>query len=167
MFLFALMKRNIFYISPLTDFGFKKIFSDPIIMKRFLEVLFESEGLKIEISNLTYRPQDSDGTLQQSRRVIYDVHCQSEEGDEFIVEMQNEDQYFWDNRIVYYMSRATSLQGAKEFSKRLKAGEKATWNYDLKKVIGIFIMNFYDKNDNVSVSRYQWMNKKNSIAVFS
>lgn len=155
------MKRNIFYISPLTDFGFKKIFSDPIIMKRFLEVLFESEGLKIEISNLTYRPQDSDGTLQQSRRVIYDVHCQSEEGDEFIVEMQNEDQYFWDNRIVYYMSRATSLQGAKEFSKRLKAGEKAAWNYDLKKVIGIFIMNFYDKNDNVSVSRYQWMNKKN------
>ena len=155
------MKRKIFYISPLTDFGFKKIFSDPIIMKRFLEVLFETEDLKIEIKSLTYRPQDSDGTLRQSRRVIYDVHCQSDSGDEFIVEMQNEDQYYWDNRIIFYMSRATSLQGAKEFEKLLKTDKKEAWNYNLKKVIGIFIMNFFDKNDHNSVARYRWTNQKN------
>ena len=131
-------------------------------MKRFLEVLFESENEIIEIKNLTYRPQDADSSLKQSHRVIYDVRCQNEKGDEFIVEMQNEDQFYWDNRILYYMSRATSLQGDKELERLSKHDKQSDWNYSLKKVIGIFIMNFYDKNDKTSVARYRWVNTKNN-----
>lgn len=69
------MEHEIYYISPLTDFGFKKIFGDPVIMKRFLEVLFKSQNVKMEIQDLSYIPQEADGNYKENRRVVYDVHC--------------------------------------------------------------------------------------------
>ena len=152
------MEHEIFYISPLTDFGFKKIFGDKVIMKRFLEVLFKSQKVKMKIQDLTYIPQEADGSYKDSRRVVYDVHCVTDKGEEIIVEMQNEDQYFWDKRIIYYLSRSTSMQGDKSIRENMEKHEP--WNYDIKKVIGIFIMNFRDEKETDKVSRNCWMNKK-------
>lgn len=150
------MEHEIYYISPLTDFGFKKIFGDPVIMKRFLEVLFKSQNVKMEIQDLSYIPQEADGNYKENRRVVYDVHCVTDRGEEIIVEMQNDDQYYWDRRIMYYISRSTSMQGDK--SLRDSIDKKEPWDYDIKRVVGIFIMNFLDENESSKVSRNCWMN---------
>ena len=127
-------------------------------MKRFLEVLYRSQRNKFEIQGLTYIPQEGDGNYKTNRRVVYDVHCLNRNGEEIIVEMQNDDQYFWDKRIMYYLSRSTSMQGDK--SLRDKIEESEPWDYDIKRVVGIFMMNFMDDNEPLPVSRNCWMNTK-------
>lgn len=83
-------KKDIFYISPITDFGFKKCFRDEVVMKGFLVALFESVGIELKIENITYLNNESDGDKQDRHRIIYDIKCKLDSGDEFIVEMQNE-----------------------------------------------------------------------------
>ncbi len=53
--------KDFLYISPITDFGFEKCFRDEIVMKGFLTALFEYAGIKLNIINLTYLNNESDG----------------------------------------------------------------------------------------------------------
>ena len=148
-------QRDILYISPITDFGFKKCFSDEIVMKGFLTALYKSAGIDINITSITYLNEESDGDRKLSRRIIYDVKCCLDTGEEFIVEMQNEKQSFLDNRILYYMSRGISNQGdiIKQTAKTVTRKEKTRWNYDIKKVIGVYLLNFNVPNQAGKVSR--------------
>ena len=68
----------------------------------------------------------------EGRGVIYDIHCVNDDGEQFIVEMQNKKQANFHDRALYYLSRAISWQGEKGVS----------WNFDIKAVYGIFFMNF-------------------------
>ena len=137
-------KDEILYISPITDFGFKKCFRDEIVMKGFLTALFESAGIVMNIVSLTYLNSESDGDQKSGRRVIYDVKCRLDTGEEFIIEMQNEKQSFLDKRITYYVARGISNQGdiVKQKGDTVTKKEKKKWDYDIKKVVGIFLLNF-------------------------
>ncbi|MBO7462780.1 MAG: Rpn family recombination-promoting nuclease/putative transposase [Bacteroidales bacterium] len=137
-------KEEFLYISPITDFGFKKCFRDEIVMKGFLTALFEYAGVTLNIVSLTYLNNESDGEKEKSRRVIYDLKCKLDTGEEFIIEMQNEKQSFLDKRITYYMARGISNQGdiIKQKGDTITKKEKKKWNYDIKKVVGIFLLNF-------------------------
>ncbi len=137
-------KDEILYISPITDFGFKKCFSDEIVMKGFLTALFESAGVKMNIVSLTYLNNESDGEQSNGRRVIYDLKCKLDTGEEFIIEMQNEKQRFLDKRITYYVARGIANQGdiVKQKGGTVTKREKKKWDYDIKKVVGVFLLNF-------------------------
>ena len=136
--------KDFLYISPITDFGFKKCFRDEIVMKGFLTALFEYAGIKLNIVSLTYLNNESDGDNEKSRRVIYDIKCKLDTGEEFIIEMQNEKQSFLDKRITYYVARGISNQGdiIKQKGDTVTRKEKKKWNYDIKKVVGVFLLNF-------------------------
>ncbi|MBQ4408744.1 MAG: PD-(D/E)XK nuclease family transposase [Bacteroidales bacterium] len=137
-------KEDIYYISPLSDFGFKKCFRDEIVMKGFLNALFKYAGMDLQIETITYLNNESDADTRKKHRVIFDLKCKLSNGEYVIVEMQNERQSFIDRRILYYMSRGVSQQGDIVSHKGdiVTREEKREWDFDIKKVIGVFLFNF-------------------------
>lgn len=121
------------YINPLTDYGFKRIFGDPEVMTAFLTDLLEPESAIVEI---IFLDKEMSPSAQYERGVIYDLRCKTEDGNEFIVEMQNKSQSHFSDRILYYLSRSLSSQG--------QMGD--TWDFELKPVYGIFFLNFHLNN---------------------
>ena len=91
--------------------------------------------------------------------MIYDLRCKTTTGEDIIVEMQNESQDFFENRIIYYLSRAVSNQGFKKGHDG-KPEEKEDWDFAISRVIGVFIMNFYDPNESQKIARNCWMNEE-------
>lgn len=118
------------YMNPITDFGFKYIFEDDKILAPFIE-----DVLGIKIQHLEYLNSEELGQTPEEKKVIYDLLCRDGDGNEFIVEMQNRDQVFFSDRIVYYLS--------KRISSEIMRGENENWEYGLAPVYGIFILNFH------------------------
>ena len=69
---------------------------------------------------------------EAERLVVFDLYCESDDGTQFIVEMQAARQNFFLDRSLYYQSRAIVAQGEKG----------KDWCYDLQPVYGIFFMDF-------------------------
>ena len=124
------------YISPYTDFGFKYIFGSELnkeYLISFLNALFEGRH---HITDITYQNSEHLDEVVYSRRAIFDVYCTTDQGDHIIVEMQNVDQDYFADRMVYY-----STFPIREQAKR------GDWDYKLNPVYTIGILNFiFDKN---------------------
>lgn len=120
------------YINPLTDYGFKKVFGEKDIMIAFLTDLLNPAS---PIEDVIFLDKEMEADGEDMRSVIYDLRCQTQDGGEFIVEMQNKGQSHFSNRILYYLSHAISEQGEKGTS----------WNFDLHPVYGVFFLNFHMK----------------------
>jgi len=128
------------YINPFTDYGFKKLFGEEPnkdLLLDFLNVLLKEE--QGEIKDLTYLKNEHLGTTEVDRKAIFDLYCENEKGEKFIVELQKTKQNFFKDRTIYY-----STFPIREQAKR------ADWNYELKAVYTIAILDFVfdeDKND--------------------
>ena len=129
------------FIDPLTDYGFKRLFSgDPTkeLLIDFLNELFE--GRKV-IKDLTYNKNERAGPMSNSRKMIFDLTCIGQDGEQFIIEVQRIRQHFFKDRAIYYSSRLIHDQ----------APQGDNWDYSLKEVYFIGIMDFIfeesDKNN--------------------
>lgn len=128
------------YINPFTDYGFKKLFGEEPnkdLLLDFLNVLLEEEQGKIK--DLTYLKNEQLGTGEIDRKAIFDLYCENEKGEKFIVELQKTKQNYFKDRTVYY-----STFPVREQAKR------AGWNYELKAVYTVAILDFVfdeDKNE--------------------
>ncbi len=125
------------YINPFTDFGFKKLFgeeaSKPMLIDFLNSLLPESN-----IVDLTFKDKEQLGQTDQDRKAIYDIYCENEKGDKFIVELQKAKQKYFKDRTIYYST----------FPIREQA-EKGEWNYQLKAVYCIGVLDFtFDDYDN-------------------
>lgn len=128
------------YINPFTDFGFKKLFGEELnkdLLLDFLnELLKEEQG---QIKEITYLKTEHLGLTELDRKAIFDLYCENELGEKFIVELQKSKQNFFKDRTVYY-----STFPIREQAKR------ADWNFELKAVYTIAILDFVfdaDKNE--------------------
>lgn len=127
------------YINPLTDFGFKRIFGSEFnkdLLINFLNALLEGER---EVTDVSYRNNEQLGANIEERRAIFDVYCKAKDGSRFIVEMQNVYQEFYKDRSIYYSTFPVSEQS--------KQGD---WNYELRPVYTIGILNFTFPEDKQS-----------------
>jgi predicted transposase/invertase (TIGR01784 family) len=119
------------YLNPFTDFGFKKIFgeeaSKPLLLD-FLNALLPSAD---RIVDLNFKNSEQLGQTELDRKAIYDIYCENENGEKFIVELQKAKQNYFKERTVYYST----------FPIREQA-EKGEWNYNLKAVYCIGILDF-------------------------
>ena len=100
------------------------------------ELLKDEQG---EIIDLTYLKNEHLSTSDIDRKAIFDLYCENEKGEKFIVELQKSKQNFFKDRTVYY-----STFPIREQAKR------ADWTYELKAVYTIAILDFVfseDKND--------------------
>lgn len=119
------------YINPYTDFGFKKLFGTPLnkeLLISFLNSLFEGKEV---IHDLTYLNGENLGNSFGDRRAIFDVYCENEQGETFIVEMQKAEQQFFKDRSVFYSTFAIQNQG-----------KKGVWDFKLKGVYTVAILDF-------------------------
>ena len=90
------------YISLLTDFGFKRIFGTAMnkdLLICFLNSLFNGRQV---VKNVSYLNPEHVGDVYTDRKAIFDVYCEGENGEKFIVEMQNAYQtYFNMNEAAF------------------------------------------------------------------
>ena len=124
------------YISLLTDFGFKRIFGSDInkdLLIDFLNSLFNGEQV---VKNVTYLNSEHVGDVYAERKAIFDVYCENEHGEKFIVEMQNAYQTYFKDRSLYYAT----------FPIREQASKGDNWNFKLQHVYVVALLN-YDMNE--------------------
>ena len=124
------------YISLLTDFGFKRIFGtkpNKDLLIDFLNSLFNGEQV---VKDVTFLNSEHVGDVHTDRKAIFDVYCENEKGEKFIVEMQNAYQTYFKDRSLYYAT----------FPIREQAQKGEGWNYKLKHVYVVALLN-YDISD--------------------
>ncbi len=131
------------YINPFTDFGFKKIFgteANKDLLIDFLNELLSFENQ--EIKDLTFKKNAQLPENEKERKVIYDLFCENEKGEKFIVEMQQAKQTYFRDRMLYYSTFSIIEQAPKGKIKAPETGEEKSWDYNLKAVYVVAILNF-------------------------
>ncbi|MDO4163643.1 MAG: Rpn family recombination-promoting nuclease/putative transposase [Bacteroides sp.] len=126
------------YVNPYTDFGFKKLFGTELnkeLLISFLNAILQGEQT---VKDVTYLNTEHLGTLEIDRRAVFDVYCESETGEKFLVEMQRGEQQFFKDRSLFYTT----------FPIREQSVKGKEWNYELKSVYTVGILNFvFDKGN--------------------
>jgi len=124
------------YINLFTDYGFKRVFGTDInkeLLIDFLNELLENEEGKIK--NITFLSSEHVGYTETDRKAIFDLYCENERGEKFIVELQKARQNYFKDRSVFYSTFPIQSQA-----------QKGDWNYNLKAVYAIGILDFlFDK----------------------
>ena len=123
------------YISLLTDFGFKRIFGtapNKDLLINFLNCLFA--GRKV-IKDLKYNNSEHVGDIYTERKAIFDVYCESVDGEKFTVEMQNASQKYLKDRTVFYSTYPIREQAP-----------KGDWDFKLDPVYTVALVN-YEMNE--------------------
>ncbi len=138
------------YVNPYTDFGFKKLFGTELnkdLLISLLNALFDRSAQQSPdeprqvVKDLRYLPTEKLESYGE-RRAIFDVYCEGENGEKFIVEMQKASQDFFKDRSVFYSAFPIIEQG--------KVG--SDWDFHLNDVYTVGILNFifpgdeYDKD---------------------
>ena len=140
----ALFKEK--YVNPFTDFGFKKLFGEEpnkdLLLDFLNEILKEQQG---KIVNLTYLKNEQLGKRELDRKAIFDLYCENEKGEKFIVEMQKSKQNFFKDRSVYYSTFPIQEQA-----------KKSEWNYQLNAVYTIGILDFVFDEDKTNTDKYRY-----------
>jgi len=128
------------YISPFTDFGFKKLFGtepNKDILMDFLNELLKKETGKIV--DLTYLSPEKLGRSIDTRKAVFDIYCENKKGEKFIVELQKAKQNYFKDRSVYYSTFPIQQQA-----------KQGKWDFRLNAVYTVGILDFVfaeDKHD--------------------
>ncbi|MDR2146372.1 MAG: Rpn family recombination-promoting nuclease/putative transposase [Tannerella sp.] len=134
------------YIDPFTDFGFKKLFGEErnkeLLLDFLNELLHREEG---RIVSLSYIKNENLGISEESRKSIFDIHCENEKGEKFIVEIQKTKQDFFKDRTLYYSTFPIINQAL-----------TGDWNFELKAVYTIAILNFVFEEDKNDLHKYRY-----------
>jgi predicted transposase/invertase (TIGR01784 family) len=123
------------YINLLTDFGFKRVFGtepNKALLRDFLNTLLPPHH---HIADLTFQNSEILGNTPVDRKAIFDIYCQSDSGEKFIVELQKAKQDYFKDRSVYYASFPIQEQAL-----------KGDWNFQLKAVYTVGILDFIFKD---------------------
>lgn len=131
------------YINPYTDFGFKKLFGTEMnkdLLISFLNALFHDEQI---IKDVKYLNSEKLGEGLRDRRAIFDVYCENEKGEKFIVEMQKAEQDYFKDRSIYYSTFPIREQAP-----------RGDWDFQLKAVYTVGILNFVFPDDEYDESCY-------------
>ena len=120
------------YISLLTDFGFKRIFGTAMnkdLLICFLNSLFNGRQV---VKDVSYLNPEHVGDVYTDRKAIFDVYCEGENGEKFIVEMQNAYQAYFKDRSLFYST----------FPIREQAPKGSEWDFRLNHVYTVALLNF-------------------------
>ena len=130
------------YINLLTDFGFKRVFGSEPNKQLLIDFLNTLLPERHRIETLSYKSTENLGSTQIDRKAIFDIYCQGENGERFIVALkileQKAKQNFFKDRSVFYASFPIQEQSLR--------GE---WNFKLAPVYSIGILDFiFDDHKN-------------------
>jgi predicted transposase/invertase (TIGR01784 family) len=140
------------YICPLTDFGFKRMFSDKELLLNFL-----NEALPdVSITEIKYQPTEVIGDIPDLRRAVFDLLCTTDKNENILVEMQVVRQYYFTDRALFYASHLIRQQAP-----------KGPWDFNLKAVHVLAILDFELREGSEEIiERVALMNRR-TLEVFS
>jgi predicted transposase/invertase (TIGR01784 family) len=125
------------YINPYTDFGFKKLFGEEANKDLLIDFLNQLLPAHHQIATLKFRNPEILGEMIHERKVIFDIHCEAQSGEKFIVEMQKAKVNFFKDRSLFYATIPIREQA-----------KKGDWDFRLTPVYMIAILDFqYDENE--------------------
>ena len=134
------------YISLLTDFGFQRIFGTAInkdLLICFLNSLFDGKQV---VKDVSYLNPEHVGDVYTDRKAIFDVYCEGENGEKFIVEMQNAYQTYFKDRSLFYSTFPIREQAALlNFDMNEEAFEKEKIRHSVQLCDTATHKVFYDK----------------------
>lgn len=119
------------YISLLTDFGFKRIFGTEPNKRLLIDFLNTLLPAHHRIRDVDFKNNEHLGSTQLDRKAIFDIYCQAESGERFVVEIQKAKQNFFKDRSVYYATFPIQEQAI-----------KGDWDFELSAVYTIGILDF-------------------------
>ncbi|MFO7641379.1 MAG: Rpn family recombination-promoting nuclease/putative transposase, partial [Candidatus Competibacteraceae bacterium] len=119
------------YVDPLTDFGFKKIFSEPPGQPLLVSLLNDVLALPEPVARVRVRNLEQLPDAPAQRRMVYDLLCVDQLKRAILVEVQRAGQTYFKDRTLFYASHLVRRQG--------QAGTE--WNYRLRPVYVIAILN--------------------------
>ncbi len=134
------------YINPFTDYGFKKLFGEELnkdLLLDFLNELLSAEQGRI--IDLTYLKTEYVGYTLSDRKAVFDLYCENEKGEKFIVELQKTKQKFFKERTLYYSTLPIREQAIKN-----------EWDFSLKAVYVIAILDFVFDEDKTELNKYRY-----------
>ena len=134
----------------MTDFMFKRLFGNKIIMLPFLKMVLPDEG----IVDIDYMQTEELGDTLQDNKVVFDISCTTADGRTLIIEMQKAYQPNFKNRsIAYVSSKITSQSREQRENFCLRHGQ--SWKYNLSPVYIVAILNFsFTHDDDFPEDRY-------------
>jgi predicted transposase/invertase (TIGR01784 family) len=143
------------FLNPFTDYGFKKLFGEEpnkdLLLDFLNELLREQEG---EITEISYLPMENLPPYHGERKAIFDLYCTNERGEKFIVELQKTEQKYFKDRMLYYAT----------FPIQEQATRGKHWDYKLKNVYAIAILDFIFDHDEHEPDKYRYDIKLSDIA---
>lgn len=124
------------YFNPYTDFGFKKLFGEEGSKDLLTDFLNQLLVFYYQIGSLSFKKTEIAG-IPKERKAIFDIYCQTKDGERFIVEMQKAKVNFFKDRALFYSTFPIKEQA-----------KKGEWNFELVPVYFIAILNFhYDEQE--------------------
>jgi predicted transposase/invertase (TIGR01784 family) len=139
---------NTTYINPLTDFGFKKIFGEEASKNHLIDFLNALLPVTSRIKDLSFKNLEQLPNIDTQRKAVYDIYCQGENGESFIVELQKIKQDYFKDRALYYST----------FPIQQQAG-KGNWNFRLEPVYCIGVLGFVFEKDDKALNNFEVVHK--------
>ena len=140
------------YAELLCDFMFKRLFGseeNKDVLIGFLNMIMEEN----EIEDVEFIPTEYIGLTEEDKMSIFDISCKCKNGKTLIIEMQKGYQKHFRKRAIFYTSYPINEQGrhAREafIREHQSKGDtcKFKWDYDLKPVTVVAILNFKFNHD--------------------
>ena len=121
--------RDDFLMSPTVDYCFKELLAYPEIRKGFVAAVLNKDPDEIE--ETTLMPTILSKDTEDGKYGILDVRVKMKNGSQMDLEMQVTPFKFWDNRVIFYLS--------KMYTDQIREGHRYE---DLKPCIHVSILNF-------------------------
>jgi predicted transposase/invertase (TIGR01784 family) len=120
------------YINPYTDFGFKKLFGEEGNKSLIIDFLNQLLPSHHQIKDLNFRNLENLPDSTEERKAFFDIHCEAESGERFIVEMQKAKVKHFKDRALFYTT----------FPLRGQA-QKGEWNFELSAIYFVAVLDFF------------------------
>ncbi len=120
------------YLNPYTDFGFKKLFGEEASKDLLTDFLNQLLPLHHQIVELSFNNPEKIPPTAKERKAIFDIYCQTANGERFIVEMQKAKVKYFKDRALFYSTFPIKEQ--------MRKGE---WNFELLPLYFVAILDFH------------------------
>ena len=125
------------YFNPYTDFGFKKLFGEEGSKDLLIDFLNQLLPDYHQIKELSFKNPENLAETLEERKAVFDIYCESQTGEKFLVEMQKAKMQYFKDRSLFYSTSPIRQQA-----------KKGVWNFKLLPVYFIAILDFkYDERE--------------------
>ena len=134
------------YINPFTDWGFKRLFGQEFSKDLLISFLNDLLVGELQVKNVVFKDKEELPSTKDQRGIIYDVYCETDKGERFILERPNRWQPNFLDRSICYACRSVLEQVDKGKKERENA-------YRFLPIYTVCFMNYMPDHEELSKFR--------------